>query len=102
MLAEDVGAAVFKEVEDVFESFWAAVVGVGDEFVVVFGAEFAEHADFVVIFLARIEGSDDGEVIFVHDEDEIIGIEVSGVDFAGAMLEVDAAVGGGGAHALVG
>lgn len=101
-VGEEVFAAVFHEVEDVFEAFGAAVVGVGDFGVRVVGAELAEEADFLFVESLGVEGTKIMEVLMVHDEGEIEGLQVGGMDLAGAAGERDLAAGGGGGHALVG
>lgn len=52
--------------------------------------------------LGRVEGADVGEVVAVHDEDEVKAFQVGGLNFAGAAFEGDAAMAGGGPHAFVG
>lgn len=101
-MGEEVFASVFHEVEDVFEAFGAAVVGIGDFGVRVVGAELAEEADFLFVESPGVEGMEVMEVLAVHDEGEIEGLQVGGVDLAGAAGEGVMAVGGGGGHALIG
>jgi len=101
-VGEEVFAAVFKEVEDVFEAFGTAIVGVGDFGVRVIGAELAEEADFLFVESLGIEGAKVMEVLMVHDEGEIEGLQVGGMDLAGAAGERGVAKGGSGGHALVG
>ena len=101
-VGEEVFAAVFHEVEDVFEAFGAAVVGVGDFGVRVVGAELAEEADFLFVESLGVEGTKVMEVLVVHDEGEIEGLQVGGMDLAGAAGERDLAAGGGGCHTLIG
>jgi hypothetical protein len=101
-VGEEVFAAVFEEVEDVFEAFGAAVVGVGYFGVRVIGAELAEEADFLFVESLGIEGAKVMEVLMVHDEGKIEGLQVGGMDLTGAAGERGVAVGGGGGHALVG
>ena len=94
-MGEEVFAAVFEEVEDVFEAFGTAVVGVGDFGVWVIGAELAEEADFLFVESLGIEGAKVMEVLTVHDEGEIERLQVGGMDLAGAA-------GGGGGRGTYG
>jgi len=81
--------AVVEHVGDKFESFFTAVIGVGDFLDLVFGlsAKGAEAFDFISIGSFGVEGGDVVVVVVVHGEDEIkiekiLGGEVPGFSFA--------------------
>lgn len=100
-LGEDLGAAVFEEVEDVFEALGAAVVGVGDLCIRMFGTVVAELL-YLMLVGAAGEGDEVGVVFVVHSEDEVEDVEVGGGDLAGGAGHGESAFAAGGGHALVG
>ena len=82
VLEEDLCASVFEQINDVFEAFLAAVVGVWHMGIREMGAEGNERNDFVMELTGGIEVADVGFIGRIHGHDEVECGKIGGGQFA--------------------
>lgn len=98
---QNASAAIEHEVGDEFESFRAAVVGVGDFVVVVLAAKVSELADALFIGLVARLAKDVMVIFVVHGDDEIEVVEVVDIKLSCAARDWDTTIFQGRGHAAV-
>ncbi len=99
---EEIVAAIFNHIHDMFEALVAAVVRIGHLAFAVCCAVVGEAFDFMLVLLLAIEAVGACQVFLIHGKDEVVIREVGAFELAGVPDNGDAAVAHGFLHAWVG
>jgi hypothetical protein len=101
-LQKNARAAVLHEIDDMLETCITSIIGIRHFAIRVFGAKFAEMADFAVVLALRVQGKKVPSVLIIHDKDEIIFGQVFRVDLTGDVGEIVTPLGTRFPHARIG
>ena len=86
--SEDAGAAVLEQFEDLIEAALAAVIRVWHAGLAVRAAIPHQRPDFRVKATLGVQRADLGEIVLIHGDDQVEGLEVVYPDLAGAAGDV--------------